>query len=29
MVRLEVFNELGVKLTSADVDYRDGTVAPR
>lgn len=28
MVRLEVFNELGVKLTSADVDYRDGSVAP-
>ncbi|MBL8056749.1 MAG: hypothetical protein JNK29_08625 [Anaerolineales bacterium] len=27
-LRLEVFNELGVKLTSADVDYRDGTVAP-
>lgn len=27
-LRLEVFNELGVKLTSAQVDYRDGTIAP-
>lgn len=27
-VRLEVFNELGAKLTSAVVDYRDGTDAP-
>ncbi len=27
-LRLEVFNELGVKLTSTDVDYRDGTDAP-
>jgi hypothetical protein len=27
-LRLEVFNELGVKLTSADIDYRDGTAAP-
>ncbi len=27
-IRLEVFNEAGVKLTSADVDYRNGTVAP-
>lgn len=27
-IRLEVFDENGVKLTSADVDYRDGTVPP-
>ncbi len=27
-VRLEVFNELGVKLTSAAVNYRDGTQDP-
>jgi hypothetical protein len=27
-VRLEVFDKNGVKLTSAVVDYRDGTVAP-
>ena len=27
-VRLEVFDKNGVKLTSATVDYRDGTVAP-
>jgi len=27
-VRLEVFDKNGVKLTSAFVDYRDGTVAP-
>jgi hypothetical protein len=27
-LRLEVFDELGVKLTSAVVDYRDGTVPP-
>ena len=27
-LRLEVFNELGVKLTSADVDYRNGTDPP-
>ena len=27
-VRLEVFDENGVKLTSAVVDYRDGTVPP-
>ncbi|SNQ61872.1 hypothetical protein [Candidatus Methanoperedens nitratireducens] len=28
ILRLEVFDENGVKLTSAQVDYRDGTVAP-
>lgn len=28
VLRLEVFNDLGVKLTSTDVDYRDGTDAP-
>lgn len=27
-VRLEVFDSAGVKLTSASVDYRDGTVIP-
>ena len=27
-LRLEVFDQNGVKLTSATVDYRDGTVAP-
>jgi hypothetical protein len=27
-LRLEIFDELGVKLTSAAVDYRDGTDAP-
>lgn len=27
-VRLEIFDKNGVKLTSTDVDYRDGTVAP-
>jgi hypothetical protein len=27
-VRLEVFDGAGVKLTSATIDYRDGTVAP-
>ena len=27
-VRLEIFDKNGVKLTSAVVDYRDGTVAP-
>jgi len=27
-LRLEVFDENGVKLTSAQVDYRDGTVPP-
>jgi hypothetical protein len=27
-VRLEIFDKDGIKLTSADVDYRDGTVAP-
>jgi hypothetical protein len=27
-VRLEMFDNAGVKLTSATIDYRDGTVAP-
>ncbi len=28
ILRLEVFDENGVKMTSAQVDYRDGTVTP-
>lgn len=28
VLRLEVFDETGLKLTSGQVDYRDGTVAP-